>query len=540
MMNDRYNSNLYIGKYIWIGEVNGMTESYNRNSFERENNIHYNTDGYYVYEKKANILGIFKKKMDKLVTVVTPVYNAEENIKKTVESVINQTMDFNQVEYILVDDGSTDNSRPILLDYAKRYPNSIKVVFLEKNTGTPGHPRNLGIELSTSPYVTFLDADDWLEEDGLQTLYSILKETNDDYVVGKTIQVESKSTKIVGEHESCMERRSVLPTSIPHIFQHLGPRARMVKTSLLKENNIKYPEMKFAEDKQFFIDVLVHARAISTTTKTIYYLNRLDENNASLTKQTDIMHKMDTNIKVINYVKAKQLDEQIEKMILNRLYEFDCITRFFNRQHFFKSKNKSAYFKKFAEVVETTKDLKYDITNQFFHHINKSAYQMYLNGEFDKIAKLFMWDKSQKVKEVIVNDNLPHMITPVEGYEHIRVSMAAFFKDGSFQEDGYTFKFYVYGDYTENLNELIFRNRSNPDDQYSFSISKAEEYLYETFLPNSALIQLAKGSYGIFIKYNDYQKVSISRIDPHQKVLDKKSFHFYTTVNSNLGLNVGK
>lgn len=52
MMNDRYNSNLYIGKYIWIGEVNGMTESYNRNSFERENNIHYNTDGYYVYEKK--------------------------------------------------------------------------------------------------------------------------------------------------------------------------------------------------------------------------------------------------------------------------------------------------------------------------------------------------------------------------------------------------------------------------------------------------------------------------------------------------------
>lgn len=540
MMNDRYNSNLFIRKYIWIGEVNGMTESYNRNSFERENNIHYNTDGYYVYEKKANILGIFKKKMDKLVTVVTPVYNAEDNLKKTVESVINQTMDFNQVEYILVDDGSTDNSRPILLDYAKRYPNSIRVVFLEKNTGTPGHPRNLGIELSTSPYVTFLDADDWLEEDGLQTLYSILKETNDDYVVGKTIQVESKSTKIVGEHESCMERRSVLPTSIPHIFQHLGPRARMVKTSLLKENNIKYPEMKFAEDKQFFIDVLVHARAISTTTKTIYYLNRLDENNASLTKQTDIMHKMDTNIKVINYVKAKQLDEQIEKMILNRLYEFDCITRFFNRQHFFKSKNKNAYFKKFAEVVETTKDLKYDITNQFFHHINKSAYQMYLNGEFDKIAKLFMWDKSQKVKEIIVNDNLPYMITPVEGYEHIRVSMAAFFKDGSFQEDGYTFKFYVYGDYTENINELVFRNRSNPDDQYSFSISKSDEYLYETFLPNSALIQLAKGSYGIFIKYNDYQKVNISRIDPHQKVLDKKSFHFYTTVNSNLGLNVGK
>lgn len=517
-----------------------MTESYNRNSFEKANDINYNNDGYYVYEKKANILGIFKKKMDKLVTVVTPVYNAEENLKKTVDSVINQTIDFNLVEYILVDDGSTDNSRPILLEYAKKYPNSIRVVFLEKNTGTPGHPRNLGIQLSTSPYVTFLDADDWLEADGLQTMYSILKETNDDYVVGKTIQVESKSTKIVGEHESCMERRSVLPTSIPHIFQHLGPRARMVKTSLLKENNIKYPEMKFAEDKQFFIDVLVNAKAISTTTKTIYYLNRLDENNASLTKQTDIMHKMDTNIRVINYVKGKQLDVQLEKMILNRLYEFDCITRFFNRQHFFKSKNKGAYFKKFAEVVETTKNLNYDITNQFFHHINKAAYQMYLNGEYDKLAQLFMWDKSQKVKDISVNDNLPYMITPVVGYEHIRISMAAFFEDGRFEEDGYRVKFNIYGDYTENINELIFRNRSNPEDQYSFSISKVDEYLYESFLPNSALIQLAKGSYGVFIKYNDYQKININRIDPHQKELNKKSFHFYTTINSNLGLNVSK
>lgn len=517
-----------------------MTESYNRNYFEKENNIKYNNDGYFLYEKKENILGIFKKKKDKLITIVTPVYNAEENIKKTVDSVINQTMDFSLIEYILVDDGSTDNSRPILLDYAKRYPNSIRVVFLEKNTGTPGHPRNLGIELSTSPYITFLDADDWLETDGVETMYTILKETNDDYVVGKTIQVGSKSTKIVGEHESCMERRGVLPTSIPHIFQHLGPRSRMVKTSLLKENNIKYPEMKFAEDKQFFIDVLVHAKAISTTTKTIYYLNRLDENNASLTKQTDIMHKMDTNIRVINYVKEKQLDEQLEKMILNRLYEFDCITRFFNRQHFFKSKNKNAYFKKFAEVVETTKDLKYDITNQFFHYINKAAYQMYLNGEYDKIEKLFMWDKSQKVKELIVKDNLPYMITPVAGYEQIRVPMASFFVDGSFQEDGYVFRFHLYGDYTENINELIFRNRSNPEDQYSFSISKVDDYLYEATLPNSALVQLAKGSHGIFIIYNDYQKININRIDPHEKEIDKRSFHFYTTINSNLGLNVGK
>ena len=150
----------------------------------------------------------------------------------------------------------------------------------------------------------------------------------------KQSRVENKSTKIVGEHESCKERRGIQATSIPHIFQHLGPRSRMMKTSLLRDNNIRYPEMKYAEDKQFFIDVLVATKTISTTTNVIYYLNRLDENDASLTKQTSIMQKMDTNIKVIDYVKAKKLDEKTEKMILNRLYVFDCITRFFNRQQF--------------------------------------------------------------------------------------------------------------------------------------------------------------------------------------------------------------
>jgi len=538
LINEQRKNVIHIINSTW--EVYGMAKFYDRNSFELENNIVYNNDGYFVFGKKEGFLSKFKKKTDKLVTVITPVYNAEDNLKKTIDSVINQTINFKNVEYILVDDGSKDNSRPILLDYAKKYPESIKVVFLEKNSGTPGHPRNMGIELSTSPYITFLDADDWLEEDGLATLYNILKETNDDYVVGKTIQVETKSTKIVGEHESCMERRSVSTTSIPHIFQHLGPRARMVKSSLLKENNIKYPEMKFAEDKQFFIDVLVHAKAISTTTKTIYYLNRLDDNDASLTKQTDIMHKTDTNIKVIKYVKAKNLDVHLEKMILNRLYEFDCITRFFNRQHFFKSKNKQAYYNKFAEVVETTKDLKYDITDQFFHPINKVVYQMYLDGKYDLIAKLFMWDKSQKVKDLIVKEDLPYMITPIEGHEHIRVSMASFFQDGSFQEDGYHFKFHIYGDYMDQINDLVFRDRGNTDNQFTFTITNIDNFLYEAVIPNSALIQLSKGSYAIFIRYNDYQKININRIDPHQKKIDKQSFHFYTTINSNLGLSVGK
>lgn len=178
-----------------------------------------NHDEYHIVENKQK-----NQLTQPKVTVITPVYNAEKFLRKTIESVISQTMGMENIEYILIDDGSKDASRKILLDYSNKYP-TIKIVLLKYNTGTPGHPRNIGIQLATSKYICFLDADDWLEPHGLETLVKILEETGDDYVVGKTIEIQSNGSKIVGEHESCKERRSVSPYSIPNIFQHLGPRS---------------------------------------------------------------------------------------------------------------------------------------------------------------------------------------------------------------------------------------------------------------------------------------------------------------------------
>jgi glycosyltransferase involved in cell wall biosynthesis len=368
---------------------------YKTMKFNKNRQFDYNTDGFYVVGNKLE-----SKQNKTKVTVVTPVYNAEKFLRKTIDSVINQTIGFENIEYILVDDCSTDSSRDILLEYSGKYDNII-AVFLKCNTGTPGQPRNLGIQLSTSEYITFLDADDWLESNGLEILYDILEETGDDYVVGKTIQLKSDGTKIVGEHESCKERRNVSPYSIPHIFQHLGPRARMVRASVIKENGIVFPEMKFAEDKQFFIDVLIHSNKISTTKAPIYFLNRLDDNNSSLTKQTNIMQKTDSNIKVIHYILNKNLEPDKEKMILNRLYEFDSITRLFNTGHFQKTKLKPLYYQKFNEVLNTTNGLRYEFSDNFFNPVNKVAYELFKEGKMKQLEKLFEWDKKRKGEECL-------------------------------------------------------------------------------------------------------------------------------------------
>lgn len=104
-----------------------------------------------------------------LFSIIIPVYNAEKYLNEAVESVIHQTGDFKQnVEVILVDDGSTDQSKEICQNYVSHYPNNIKYLYRE-NAG-PGSARNSGLDIVSpnSDYVGFLDADDHLSADTLE------------------------------------------------------------------------------------------------------------------------------------------------------------------------------------------------------------------------------------------------------------------------------------------------------------------------------------------------------------------------------------
>ena len=93
------------------------------------------------------------------ISVITPVYNAEKYLETAINSVINQTIGFENIELILVNDNSTDNSGKIIDEYCEKYENIIGI-HLPENSGFCGRPRNVGMEISTAPYLVFLDADD--------------------------------------------------------------------------------------------------------------------------------------------------------------------------------------------------------------------------------------------------------------------------------------------------------------------------------------------------------------------------------------------
>ncbi len=111
-----------------------------------------------------------------MVSVITPVYNAEKFIKQTIESVINQT--YKDWEMILVDDCSTDSSFEIISDYAKKYSN-IKVFKNEKNSG-PVDTRNFAIENASGRYIAMLDSDDLWKPEKLEKQIKFMQE-NDVY-----------------------------------------------------------------------------------------------------------------------------------------------------------------------------------------------------------------------------------------------------------------------------------------------------------------------------------------------------------------------
>lgn len=127
--------------------------------------------------------------MDK-ISIIIPIYNAEKYLEECIESVINQT--YKNLEIILVDDGSTDESGKICDKYAT-IDERIKVIH-EKN-GCVSIARNAGMDIATGNYIMFIDADDYYEKNACEKLYNEIKEKNADYVIGNYIHIEPNGEK---------------------------------------------------------------------------------------------------------------------------------------------------------------------------------------------------------------------------------------------------------------------------------------------------------------------------------------------------------
>lgn len=117
--------------------------------------------------------------MNEKITVIVPVYNVEHYLDKCLDSLINQT--YKNLEIIVINDGSTDNSGIICQEYAQK---DNRIIYIEKENGGQSEARNMGLNRMTGSYVTFVDSDDWVELDYVEVLYNKLIEYQADIAVG--------------------------------------------------------------------------------------------------------------------------------------------------------------------------------------------------------------------------------------------------------------------------------------------------------------------------------------------------------------------
>lgn len=199
------------------------------------------------------------------ISVICPVYNCEDVIDRTINSIINQTVGFENIELILVDDCSTDSSTEIIEKYCLKYDN-IRLFKSKINHGLPGYGRNVGVEKSNADYVMFIDNDDEYCPDFCKLALDAINRFNCDVVSfnhlflnnGK-IRKEDTFSRVNVRDENNFKLISldeIYYFQVPFIW------TKIFKKSIIVDNNIKFVEDIMNEDMIFLYDFYYYADSL--------------------------------------------------------------------------------------------------------------------------------------------------------------------------------------------------------------------------------------------------------------------------------------
>jgi len=211
------------------------------------------------------------------VSVIVPVYNPGNHIDDLIASLLGQSLPREEVELIFVDDGSTD-ATPQRLDALADQHSHVHVRHIP-NSGWPGRPRNVGLDIARGDYVLFADNDDWLAREALERQHATALSDDADIVVGKVVG----HGKFVPRGLFAANRRRVTLAEWPVLLGLLTPH-KLFRRTLLDEQGIRFPEgRRRLEDHMFVVHAFFHARAVSVLADypCYHWVRRDAEANAS-------------------------------------------------------------------------------------------------------------------------------------------------------------------------------------------------------------------------------------------------------------------
>lgn len=324
-----------------------------------------------------------EKTFKKILTVVVPAYNAEKYLKDNLESFCIPEL-LSDLEVIIVNDGSTDNSADIAEEFVKYYPNTFKLI--TKENGGHGSGINIGILNASGKYFKVVDADDWVERGAFIKLLNTLRKSDSDIIASGFYWVYDEGQR--NKEDFVRKAEMKIPFvgvdyNKEYIFDEIADRIYIkmhhmtIKTETLKRNNIKIDERCYYVDSEYIIYPIPYVRTIKFVDAFVY-MYRLGRQGQSVS-----IEKMQVNEK--NY----------DKVIESLLVFYDRLNK-----NIMCSQEKQRYIEKIIARIIAGKMkimLSYPPTNtkkksiQGFEKRLRQNYPAIYNSNINKVLKILRW-----------------------------------------------------------------------------------------------------------------------------------------------------
>ena len=234
------------------------------------------------------------------VSIITPVYNTENFLDRYFESMINQTL--NDIEIIVIDDGSTDNSLAILKEYASK-DSRIKV--LAQENSKQGAARNKGLDIAQGEFVTFVDSDDWVSKNYLEELYNACIEMDVNMAAASMVRDKKRKSRT---HVALVSGEVLRGASniIKGIDNHFETAGKLYKRKLIQD--LRFQEGVLYEDGGFTIRAINLCGSCVTVASVLYHY--VSNPKSTIKQKLSIKNendKIETSLDLINYAKDNNI-----------------------------------------------------------------------------------------------------------------------------------------------------------------------------------------------------------------------------------------
>ena len=283
--------------------------------------------------------------MHNKVSIIVPVYNAEKYIKQCLESIISQT--YENIEIIVVNDGSKDNSLNILKEYVKK---SNKMKLVDKKNGGVSSARNAGLKEATGEYITFVDSDDWLEKNAIEIMLRNIKDFDiiqSSYYINADIKFNQKenNTDDINKIKRDILMKNYITDSNTGALRCVW--GKLIKREAIK--NIKFEESIYLlEDGLFLYECMDNIKKIKFIKENLYHYRKLNDSACNRFNE-DQLSQYDNIAK-----KLKKLLKEDEEYIYNKVM-FECLMTYISRVIKYRKFSRKEMIKKIKNICSEEK-----------------------------------------------------------------------------------------------------------------------------------------------------------------------------------------